>query len=524
MSTNPGTSWNLQSAGSTSMSWYSAAWSPELGIFVAVGAPVGSAASVVIYSADGITWTKVNSPTNALGSQMAWFRVTWSPLLGLFVAVGGPVTPSADLGRVMTSPDGRVWTIRTTASTGTQAINWNNVVWSPDLALLVAVGQDNAGSALTNLAMTSPDGVTWTMHAAPAGSPADVVWYGLAWSPSVGLLVATGVSPTSASGTHVMTSPDGATWTGRTSPADSGGGFVEVVWSPDWLLFAAVSDVPATTSVMTSPDGVTWTTRTLGSTGQWFALAWIPVFSIALGLGFGATYGGTNQKLTSTNGTAWSVGSFSGFSPATQTWRSIAYAPALLRAVAVANTAAGDGAIATSDGVFTPTSSLQITTGSSAGGGGFTDVSDATLAAGQVLTDDTLVKISENAKLAAVRAEIIFMGFYANGAEVPLPQSPVDGYLYSKSELVYEWTLFSTRGPDAHFVNGQAEAPGIGAGLKLGQPTNIYWTEFDIDDATGKVSTLVSYFSQGVVPETITNDGVLKVYAVCQRASVSVSN
>lgn len=525
MSTNPGTIWTLRSAGTTNMSWRSAAWSAPLGRFVIVGAPVGSAPSLIGYSSDGINWVTVASPTNGAGSQMKWSRVAWSDAQGLFVAVGAPVTGSSDLGRVMTSPDGATWTLRSTASTGSQVIQWNNVIYVPQLALWVAVGQQISGTlALTNLIMASPDAITWTMQSVPGGSPSDIVWNGLAWSPSLGLLVATGVSPTSAAGTHIMTSLDAITWTGRASPADSAGNFLEVVWSDALALFITTSSVAATTSAMTSPDAITWTSQTLGATTQWLTLAWIPVFGEILALGFGSVAGGTNQQLTSFNGTAWTIGNVNGISPANQFWRGMAYAADLLRVVAVANTLSGSGAIMTSEGLLTATSGLTINSGSSAGGGGFSDLSDSTLAAGKILTDDTLVKISENAKLAAVRAEMIFMGYYAHGATIPTPQSPVDGYVYSRSEILFEWVPYATRGADAHFVNGQDAAPGIGAGLKVGQPADIYWMQFDIDDSTGKVATLVSYFAQGAVPETLTNDGVLKVFAICQRASVSVPN
>lgn len=167
---------------------------------------------------------------------------------------------------------------------------------------------------------------------------------------------------------------------------------------------------------------------------------------------------------------------------------------------------------------------LKFASGNIAGGGGYSDLSDASLQAGQAVTDDTLVKISENAKFGAVRCETIFMGFYKHGDTIPTPLSPVDGYPYLRGEMSLVFVPFSTRGADANFVSGQAAAPGIGNGLRTGQPANLYWAEFDINDATGKVSTLVSYFAQGAVPETFTNDGVLKVFAICQRASVGVAN
>jgi hypothetical protein len=156
---------------------------------------------------------------------------------------------------------------------------------------------------------------------------------------------------------------------------------------------------------------------------------------------------------------------------------------------------------------------------------GFIDIPDAALSAHQVITDDDLVKISENANFAVVRCEIIFMGFYKHGDEIAAPASPIDGYQYSLSEICFDWTIYSTRGTDSNiFVSGQADAPGIGTGLSLQQDANLYYWVADINDSTGQVTLLVSTFAQGKKSEIVSNDGVLKVHAICQRASVNVAS
>ena len=63
---------------------------------------------------------------------------------------------------------------------------------------------------------------------------------------------------------------------------------------------------------------------------------------------------------------------------------------------------------------------------------GFFDLADSALSAGQPVTDDSMLKISHNAKFGAVRSKLIFMGFYANGNTVPTPVDPDDGYAYSR--------------------------------------------------------------------------------------------
>ena len=68
---------------------------------------------------------------------------------------------------------------------------------------------------------------------------------------------------------------------------------------------------------------------------------------------------------------------------------------------------------------------------------GFFDLADSAIAAGQPLTDDSISKISHNAKFGVVRAEQFYMGFYANGNTVAAPVSPVDGYAYSYAECLF---------------------------------------------------------------------------------------
>jgi hypothetical protein len=149
---------------------------------------------------------------------------------------------------------------------------------------------------------------------------------------------------------------------------------------------------------------------------------------------------------------------------------------------------------------------------------GIFDLADAAIAGDQLLTDDSIQKISHNAKFGAVRCEIIYMGFYAHGNTVPVPASPVDGYAYSPSELSFFWIRFSNRAPGEGFVPGQAERP-VQADSKSG---SLYNVRDDINDVTRVVDIHTTYWANGT--ETPTNDGILKVYALCQRASVNVAN
>lgn len=150
---------------------------------------------------------------------------------------------------------------------------------------------------------------------------------------------------------------------------------------------------------------------------------------------------------------------------------------------------------------------------------GFFDISSSVLAADQPLTDDTIQKISDNAKFAAVRYERIYMGFFKHGDTVGTPSSRVDGYAYSRAEVTYEWMRYSNRAPAGGFVSGQPAPPTPASS----QPAALYdFGAWDINDATGLVSLHTSYWDGS--HETSTNDGIVKVYAHCQRLSVNESN
>jgi hypothetical protein len=242
--------------------WYSATWSPELMIFVALGWNLGSLQSIIT-SLDGITWTIRNASQDEL-----WSSVTWSPQLGIFVAVADSGT-----NKVMTSSDGINWTTRITPS---NAPPFNSVTWSPQLGRFVAVGNDNI-----NQFMYSSDGINWT-----TGQTSSVYeWRSVCWSPELRIFVAVSDFSTTNSNNRAMTSPDGITWTIRTTPSSTTGqNWKSVIWVSELKLFIAVGY-----SIMTSSDGITWTlisnSASLGTNNLFTSITWSPKLGIALGVG-----------------------------------------------------------------------------------------------------------------------------------------------------------------------------------------------------------------------------------------------
>ena len=148
---------------------------------------------------------------------------------------------------------------------------------------------------------------------------------------------------------------------------------------------------------------------------------------------------------------------------------------------------------------------------------GFSDLDDSAIAAGQPLTDTAILAMSHNAKFATVRGKLIFMGFYANGNTVPTPVDPDDFYAYAQTECQFMAMIYSNRAPAPGFVPGQALPPAQSdsqAGPLYNFPGG--WA---INDLTGLVTLWTTYYANGT--ETVNNDGIIKVYAICSRMSLT---
>jgi hypothetical protein len=148
---------------------------------------------------------------------------------------------------------------------------------------------------------------------------------------------------------------------------------------------------------------------------------------------------------------------------------------------------------------------------------GAVDLPDSNLAADQPLTDYSLTKISNNAKFAAVRPET-FYGWYRNGETVQIPTSPVDGYVYTRSELEYEVAAWCSRSPNGA-TNGALTKPARGDVNDA--PGVLYLMDFWVEEKNeanpGLVHCYVSYWDSGT--EHPTSGGFVKVRTVATRLS-----
>lgn len=217
--------------------------------------------------------------------------------------------------------NGTSWTSQSTPS-------GNNEWWAVTYGNRMFVAVSGVGGS-GNRVMTSPDGVTWTSRSSVANN----IWLGVTYGGPVGSELFVAVSAQGTSSDSVMTSPDGVNWTPRTSPANA---WRSVAWSSTAGVFVAVADT-GVSRVMTSPDGINWTPRTPTSPlngNLWLSVVWAGNQFVAVGTT------GVNRVMTSPDGINWTAR----VAASAQPWLSVAYGDGKL--VAVTDTG---GLVMTSD-------------------------------------------------------------------------------------------------------------------------------------------------------------------------------
>lgn len=201
-------------------------------------------------------------------------RITVASTSGLYPGasiIGPGFTINSVVNRIISSTELEVNNITTAELTP----NWSSVAYGNSTYVAVS-------TTMSNVAITSPDGVTWTTRTLPVTGN----WTSVCWGGTTGLFAAV------CSGTNFCaTSPDGITWTLRLLPAIQNWNCVASNGTSYVAVGATTADA-ATTAGAYSADGITWSANVLPS-AIWMAVV------------YGA--GTSNRYVATANGntTAW---------------------------------------------------------------------------------------------------------------------------------------------------------------------------------------------------------------------------
>jgi hypothetical protein len=201
--------------------------------------------------------------------------------------------------------------------------------------------------------MTSPDGITWTSRSSAVDNDWRSVIYGNGQFVAISNNGSGSQVMKSSSGItqpRVLGKNDGVVWATSTSAVDN-------AWSSVTYgngLFVAVANSGTGNRVMTSPDGITWTSRTSAVDNGWVSITY------GNGLFVAVSWTGTgNRVMTSPDGITWT----SRTSAVDNQWRSVTYGNGLF--VVVANTGTDDRVMTSPDGITWTSRTSASTVGNS---------------------------------------------------------------------------------------------------------------------------------------------------------------
>ena len=131
------------------------------------------------------------------------------------VWTGSQLVAAGDSGTVAISPDGRIWTKRSSGVTD----RFRSLAWTGSLVVALVNGTDVSTSSI----VTSPDGIVWTTSPQTFQLLTSITWTG-------GQLVAVGMFGS------VVSSPEGIDWTNEYSESNDWNWLYAVTWANNQLV------------------------------------------------------------------------------------------------------------------------------------------------------------------------------------------------------------------------------------------------------------------------------------------------
>ena len=191
-------------------------------------------------------YTTVFNRSNILYNFNNGRSVVWSPELAIFVALSASTNQSNS---VAISSDGDNWyTYPLTVTYG-----FNNICWSSTLRLFVAVANN------TKLFYYSSNGINWNTSTFSL----TYTWQSVCWSNELNMFAA--VARSAGNGTSIATSVDGINWTSRTAPDNQ---WWQIIYAKNRFI------VIGTIGLMTSTDGIVWTNGTVPASQNWKSITY----------------------------------------------------------------------------------------------------------------------------------------------------------------------------------------------------------------------------------------------------------
>jgi hypothetical protein len=259
---------NWTSRSSNRATLNSIAWSGTR--FVAVGDNNGT----IVTSENLGTWTVRSTST-----LHVYLEVIWAG--NIFITVGVP-NQAGGIAPISWSTDGITWFGISSGTTNTL----HSIAGSG--SIYAAVG--NNGTILTNSLAGIQNNATWTGRSSGTSNPLiKVIWTGSQF-------IAVGGAGTA------LTSPDGITWTARSTGLNSTTTLNSIAWSGSIFVAVGTDSSTGLSVVITSADAITWTVRTAPTTRLFSEVIWVGNRFVVVG---SDSVFNTSLIITSSDGITW---------------------------------------------------------------------------------------------------------------------------------------------------------------------------------------------------------------------------